>query len=50
MFADGAYCWKADSKEVQECIEEIGLNGGKAPSTLGAKDMVQSFAGLEDIL
>ena len=31
-----------------ECIEELGLAGGKAPSTLGTEDTVKNLAEAED--
>ena len=49
-FADGAFWWKPHARHVQGCIEELGLAGGKAPSTLGAKDTLKNFAEAEDSL
>ena len=35
---------------MQECIEELGLAGGKAPTTLGTKDTVKNLDEAEDSL
>ena len=39
---DAAYWWKPGPRFVQECMEELGLPGGKAPSTLGTKNTVKN--------
>ena len=47
-FADGLLVDASPPRHVQECIEEFGLTGGKAPSTLGTKDTVKNLAEAED--
>ena len=45
QFADGAHWWK---RHVQESTKELGLQGGKAPSTSGMKDVVKHLMDVED--
>ena len=47
---DGAYWWKPESRRSQECIGELGLAGGKVPSTSDMKDAVRKHTEAEDKL
>ena len=45
---DGA-CWcKPEPRSSQERVEELGVAGGKAPSTSGVEDVVKNLTDLED--
>ena len=48
--AGSAYWRKPDPRHVQECIEELGLVGGKARSTSGTTDTLKNLADAEDSL
>ena len=46
---DGAYLWTPDLWHVQECIEELSLDGCKAPSTPGTKDSLSKQFGVAEV-
>ena len=48
--AGSAYWRKPDPRHVQECIEQLGSVGGKAPSTPGTTDTLKNLADAEDSL
>ena len=47
-FADRSHWWKPEPRHVQERIGELGLVGGKLPSTSGMKDVVKNLTDAED--